>query len=57
MELKSLVATLQEAERAQELLFRLYYSIDPDSGKFYRDCLEKQLLEEIKSHFKFYGED
>jgi hypothetical protein len=57
MELKSLVTILQEAEQAQELLFRLYYSIDIDSGQFFRGSLEKQLLEEIKEHFKFYGGD
>jgi len=57
MEIRNLVEILKEAEEAQELLFRLYYKIDLESGEFYGGVLEKGLLEEIKKHFKIYRGD
>lgn len=54
MEIRHLVQMLKEAEEAQEILFRLYYKIDLETGEFYGGNLEKGLLEELKRHFKIY---
>lgn len=54
MELGRVVEMLKEADEAQELLFRLFYKIDLETGEFYGGNLEKGLLEDMKKHFKTY---